>query len=663
MQRRSAQAIAPFPNGLLHLFLLVAVLLSGTALRLHQLGASGLWVDEIFTARFAAPANTLAEVAEGPLNSPLPTPPLWFWITHVGLRLFGNSDFTVRVPSAFFGILGIAAIYKLGAALFGDRRVGLVAACLLALSPTHVHYAREARFYTIVPFLGMLSIYFLHRGLRNATASPGGTPPPSREAARPWIAFTLVTLINLYIHLTAFLILAAQGIYVAGRGLYARIDRSSRKKPQPMVATVLRPPYGPFLACLLILTLCYAPMVPHVLAGIRGERGLGGGREAMERMNLTPAYILGMFSFFGAGTGVPLALYGSAALWGIANTWRKYGRHWALFALMIGLPYALILILQPKHWFAYKYVITVLPLYVLAIAVGLRALAQSLTEAVPVSIAAALTASTLGYGALTLPALHDVYQPRPGAERWQILAHILEADVAQEDTVAFLPLTIATMSPGDIVAHYDPEALGFTTVQTVAEVEHLLARHHRVWIIQDRSTDLTLAEEILSWLETQAAVHFALPGPLVLHYLGAEETAPTLLAEAQALPYLNAPMVASIASTQCALEMREECTAAFEQATALDPENGQWPYRLALHYDEWGDFEAAKSAYLQAIALSPQEPRYHAALGAFYARNDRGDAAILAYDEAIRLYRSAHPNIEDDYYLNIWRNAVAMLRE
>ncbi|MGB3906790.1 MAG: hypothetical protein WBB22_17935, partial [Anaerolineae bacterium] len=100
--------------GLLLLFFLL-----GTALRLYQLDSKSLWYDELGTALYTAPDNSLLEVARGPLEVPaIPAPPLYFMTTYL-LRQVSESEFLLRLPSVFFGLLAIAATYILGKALLG----------------------------------------------------------------------------------------------------------------------------------------------------------------------------------------------------------------------------------------------------------------------------------------------------------------------------------------------------------------------------------------------------------------------------------------------------------------------------------------------------------------------------------------------------------------
>jgi len=51
----------------------------------------------------------------------LDKPPLLFWVSSLSYRLFGISNFTYRLPSLLFSLLGIFATFQLGKKLYGER--------------------------------------------------------------------------------------------------------------------------------------------------------------------------------------------------------------------------------------------------------------------------------------------------------------------------------------------------------------------------------------------------------------------------------------------------------------------------------------------------------------------------------------------------------------
>jgi 4-amino-4-deoxy-L-arabinose transferase-like glycosyltransferase len=83
--------------------------------------------------------------------------PLYIYLMIPFFAVFGFSIWSVRLVSAVFGILCIPVIYYTGYRLF-DRRVGLMAALLLALNPWHLYINRVAYDSGICPLLGIVPL-------------------------------------------------------------------------------------------------------------------------------------------------------------------------------------------------------------------------------------------------------------------------------------------------------------------------------------------------------------------------------------------------------------------------------------------------------------------------------------------------------------------------
>jgi len=96
---------------------LLAILLIGLFLRVHDLSNESIWLDEAFSilrAKF-----DLSQIFFRSEN----TPPLYYAILHWWINLFGDSEFSVRFPSVLFGSLSILMLYKVGNQIF-DKDVG-----------------------------------------------------------------------------------------------------------------------------------------------------------------------------------------------------------------------------------------------------------------------------------------------------------------------------------------------------------------------------------------------------------------------------------------------------------------------------------------------------------------------------------------------------------
>jgi mannosyltransferase len=135
--------------------LLCSIVALGAALRLYELGGKSFWLDEIASV----------VIARMPGNS------FWWWLWHdegnmalyyVMLRPWLQihlGEATVRLLSVLPGIASIPMMYLLGARLFG-RRIGLLAALFLALSTCSVVYSQEARGYSWL-LLGVITSTYL----------------------------------------------------------------------------------------------------------------------------------------------------------------------------------------------------------------------------------------------------------------------------------------------------------------------------------------------------------------------------------------------------------------------------------------------------------------------------------------------------------------------
>ncbi len=135
------------------LFLTAALLLG--LLRFVRLGTWSLWLDEVLTL-----ADSLhGEVFK--LKNPLGYLLHGGWF---GLLEGRPNELELRLPSALFGWLSIAATYWAFAPLAG-RRVASFAALLLSVSTWHVYWSQTARFYTLAQLISLVGAGLVLRGI------------------------------------------------------------------------------------------------------------------------------------------------------------------------------------------------------------------------------------------------------------------------------------------------------------------------------------------------------------------------------------------------------------------------------------------------------------------------------------------------------------------
>ncbi len=190
--------------------LLVLITLLALALRLFRLDAQSLWYDEGFSVYLARMG--LAEITARTAVDI--QPPLYYYLLHGWMQLFGDSSGTLRGFSLLFGVLSVPLSFAVARRLFGGHLAGLLAALLMAVSPLHIWYSQELRMYTLLTFLALLSSYLLLLIVRRAEPVPSNRPGRVAVDLLLWIAFTLVSVAALYTHYFAFFVLAFQGVYL-----------------------------------------------------------------------------------------------------------------------------------------------------------------------------------------------------------------------------------------------------------------------------------------------------------------------------------------------------------------------------------------------------------------------------------------------------------------
>jgi 4-amino-4-deoxy-L-arabinose transferase-like glycosyltransferase len=172
--------------------IIAVVTLIGAGVRLHHLAGRSLWIDEAASVHFATipwwPFLRLLWGYQGNMT-------LYYFALRAWMH-WGDSEFVVRGLSALFGILTIPSVYALGKRLF-DRPTGLIAAALLSVHRFHVAFSQEARGYSLLLFLLVLTTYALIVAME------------SDQRLWRWILFAITAALCVYAHIFAVLALAA----------------------------------------------------------------------------------------------------------------------------------------------------------------------------------------------------------------------------------------------------------------------------------------------------------------------------------------------------------------------------------------------------------------------------------------------------------------------
>lgn len=95
--------------------------------------------------------------------------PVHIYMTALSTKILGLSEFSTRLPSAFFGILNIILIFYLVRIMFNSNTSALLSAFFLAISPFGIHFSRfnhEANFALFFYMLALLLFYLAIKSKR-----------------------------------------------------------------------------------------------------------------------------------------------------------------------------------------------------------------------------------------------------------------------------------------------------------------------------------------------------------------------------------------------------------------------------------------------------------------------------------------------------------------
>jgi uncharacterized protein (TIGR03663 family) len=186
---------------------------------------------------------------EGFAHDPLMHGPLQFHLIALSYFMFGDNDFTARIPSALMSIGSVMFMWAYRRYL--GRAGALVAAGLMLISPYILYYGRYARNESFVAFFGVITLWALLRYLETGRA-------------RYLYWFTTATVLHFTSKETSFIFTAQALIFLSGYFVY----RTSKVVwPRPEYRTR-------FLLSLILALLLLGGLGGYLIAS-RGTADLG----------------------------------------------------------------------------------------------------------------------------------------------------------------------------------------------------------------------------------------------------------------------------------------------------------------------------------------------------------------------------------------------------
>ncbi|MBK8020561.1 MAG: glycosyltransferase family 39 protein [Chloroflexi bacterium] len=160
----SRRAIWAVPGAVATALVILLILILAAALRFGGIDAQSLWHDE---------GNSYVQATRGFGEIAFHAgrdihPPGYYWILAGWRALAGDSELSLRLPSAFASILTVAFAAALGWRLYGPV-AGVTAGVATTLSTFSIYYAQEARMYALLALWVAASFWTLSAFLRRPT--------------------------------------------------------------------------------------------------------------------------------------------------------------------------------------------------------------------------------------------------------------------------------------------------------------------------------------------------------------------------------------------------------------------------------------------------------------------------------------------------------------
>lgn len=157
-------------------FLLLIIIIFGAVLRLYNLSSNppSLYWDEA-SLGYNAFSILKYGVDEHGESYPLSRfiafgdfkPPGYIYATVPSILIFGVNEFAIRFPSAISGILLIVVTYLLANEIFNNKKVALLGALFIAISPWSLQLSRGAFEANVATLLNAFAIYFFLKVEKN----------------------------------------------------------------------------------------------------------------------------------------------------------------------------------------------------------------------------------------------------------------------------------------------------------------------------------------------------------------------------------------------------------------------------------------------------------------------------------------------------------------
>lgn len=442
-----------------------AILLIGTVLRFLNLGGQSLWNDEIKSFNYAS--RSVWEIVTIPFWRDTHQP-LYYLVLHFFLPL-GNNEAILRLISLIFGVLSIGLFYMI-LKDFLEENYGLLGALLMAISPFHIWYSQEARPYTMILFLGLLSFYFLQKLV-------------AEKSRRYRIAFVFSAAATYFCHSIALPYLFFLMLYA-----FWADDKSGMKYWGWTFATVFLIISPTFLPLILSPPSHSADafrdvnltQVGYIFWAFSTGYTLGPSLVDLHYVSLGEVlhqYFLLILSVVG--------LFGALLLTGFYILWRRDKQKCILTVLWLFMPIIFVLVgaLLSNHPINVRYVILAFPAFLIMLIVGLTEIRYKWLFLSVFSCLILINSYSL---------FNNFYKPKYQREDNRSAAKFLTTSVQKEDLIIVSAgYTVKNLkhyyAGAATMVAYPPETRYVNGQSIAQELKEIISQRRRFWLVLSRT--------------------------------------------------------------------------------------------------------------------------------------------------------------------------------
>lgn len=164
-----------FFNRNIFLITLLWIFLFGIFLRFYQLSQipNGFHIDEAINGvngYFILQTGKDSNNKRFPLQTEVfgdYNPTGYSYLTILPIKLFGLNEFSTRFPGSFLGSLTILASFLLAFSIFKNKKIGLLSAFLIAISPWHIVFSRSSEQTVVSLFFVVLGFALVFLSFEN----------------------------------------------------------------------------------------------------------------------------------------------------------------------------------------------------------------------------------------------------------------------------------------------------------------------------------------------------------------------------------------------------------------------------------------------------------------------------------------------------------------